>query len=431
MTINLYINKFVSDNPERQAEYDRCLDLNRSNRFIGAIHFVLPEDGGTGRPTFNDFFRMISMTSGPNDINIVSNSDIYFDETLEQAKTLSSRCALAILRWDLDENGSPKISIHRGDCQDVWIFRGIPKGINGDFQIGIPGCDNRIAHEIKAAGYTVYNPAKLIRTIHVHSQRTGRTYSGKVSIPRPYLHIEPSESMGWSDSSSVSATKFLWNQGVGDHIICNGMARELVERHGEIAVYANHPVASFVKRMYRDDQRISVIPFNAGKDRVPDDVKKYSTYLGGLSYGCSGTNFSQCFYNAAGVDTGSRWSRFYVERDFTRERKLIDHHGLGDYIFVHQDLQRGMHIDLVKGKAANLRIVYSNQPNLSDDIFDYMSLLENAKEIHTICSSFLCLVDTAPLCRHGRLVFHRYAKHHGSSIEWDHPELRKPWEVVR
>ena len=224
--------------------------------------------------------------------------------------------------------------------------------------------------------------------------------------------------------------KILWNQGVGDHIICNGLARVLVEQYGEIALYANHPVLPMLKRMYRDEPRISFIPFTERVDKISDDALKYSTYLGGLCYGISGRHFSECFYDAANVDSSFRWSRFYVERDLDSERALFEKYGQGDYIFVHQDLARRMPVDISRASSTKDRRVYSNQPNLSSDIFDYLTLIENAKEVHTMCSAFLCMIDTVPFNPKGKLFFHRYAKHHGKSVDWDHPELIKNWEII-
>ena len=88
-------------------------------------------------------------------------------------------------RWD----GNGPVPFGNGS-QDSWIFRGkvtIPKYC--DFFLGIPGCDNRIAWELKEVGYLMSNPTLSIRNFHIH-ESDFRTYSeATVKIPRPYLFI--------------------------------------------------------------------------------------------------------------------------------------------------------------------------------------------------------------------------------------------------
>lgn len=195
MKVNLFINPCESDDPKRQEEYDSCEDSNGKNPNIDAIHYVFPPDEGPGRPTFNDFFRRIDWISDEDDVNIVANSDIVFDDTAALLRRLAPGFVLALLRWDF-VNGTPKILIDRPECQDVWVFRGIPKGIDGSFQIGTPGCDNRIAYEISKAGYQVVNPARIVRTLHVHNTQV-RNWTGMPAVPKPYLNVPITDSREW------------------------------------------------------------------------------------------------------------------------------------------------------------------------------------------------------------------------------------------
>lgn len=59
-----------------------------------------------------------------------------------------------------------------------------------DFQLGKPGCDNRIAYLFKDAGLLPINPCKKIKSYHYHSSGF-RTYTQKERIPRPYLLVPP------------------------------------------------------------------------------------------------------------------------------------------------------------------------------------------------------------------------------------------------
>lgn len=195
MKVNLFINPCKSGDPKRQEEYDSCEDSNLKNPNIDAVHYVFPKGEGPERPTFNDFFRRIDWISDEDDVNIVANADIRFDDTASLLRRLVPGYVLALLRWDF-VCGSPKILIDRPECQDTWVFRGIPKNIEGDFQIGTPGCDNRIAHEIAKAGYHVVNPARLVKTFHVHETQV-RNWIGMPAVPKPYLNVPTTDSIEW------------------------------------------------------------------------------------------------------------------------------------------------------------------------------------------------------------------------------------------
>lgn len=197
--ISLFVNYFISDNVERQEEYDYCIKMNQSNPFIDRIVFVFPKDLGNNRPTFDDYLDKIRDVSNEEDINIISNMDIFFDHTLSLALNIDKDTVYAISRWEIERDGSKSMFYNVGGSQDSWIFRGIPrKDLRGDIRIGVGGCDNRFAHYlINEAKYRVINPGKFIHANHVHKS-SYRTYVKSDTIGRP-----------WSDVPVVSDVKEL------------------------------------------------------------------------------------------------------------------------------------------------------------------------------------------------------------------------------
>lgn len=190
--IRLFINKYIDKNPERQKELDYCFEKNESNGLLGEIHQTYE------RLSYNDFFRWINTIVGDEDISIIANSDIYFDETLIDIIKINHDECYALSRWDAKEDGSIELWDHR-DSQDVWIFKGKIKEVLGaDFSQGIPGCDNSIAYLLNAVGYKVLNPSKTIRAIHVHNSGI-RNYEQHdvdkqiATVPPPYHFIAPHE----------------------------------------------------------------------------------------------------------------------------------------------------------------------------------------------------------------------------------------------
>jgi hypothetical protein len=138
------------------------------------------------------------MREFPNDVNVLANSDIYFDETIELVKGIDIKTMYALTRWEERPEGIVPFeqghSINRAKAkhsQDVWVFLGAPRINYADFCLGQPGCDNRIAYLGRFSGYNVLNPSLSIRCIHRHKEE-GREYNmGKV--PGPYFWTDQTE----------------------------------------------------------------------------------------------------------------------------------------------------------------------------------------------------------------------------------------------
>lgn len=162
--------------PSRNEELWYCEKVNK--QWFDVVH--MPE----GRPTYKDLFSLCQADY----INVVANSDIYFDETLELCRNMRPEECYALSRYDRGEQRATSWS------QDAWIFRGevsealLEREI--DFNLGLPGCDHRIAYEISKAGYKIKNPCLSIKAHHKHESQF-RTYTDKNAIKPPYMQGIP------------------------------------------------------------------------------------------------------------------------------------------------------------------------------------------------------------------------------------------------
>ena len=192
MKINLFTSYYKDKSVDRQNELDFCIAQNE----MCFTKVILLEDVDGRRPTFNDFFNL--MEKYPNDINIVSNTDIFFKkEDLDKivAYLKDSNTCLALTRWEYS-HVEPASLLDRPDSQDCWIFYGRTDfRLKEDFSMGIAGCDNRIAYELQQFGLNVLNPSRSIKSYHYHLTQV-RNYidaEGNVTqrIPPPYSLIPP------------------------------------------------------------------------------------------------------------------------------------------------------------------------------------------------------------------------------------------------
>ena len=218
MKINLSIDYYNDSHPERQREIDYCLVKNIENEHIDHIYMFLqsgcvpPEISKVDkvtilnhpeRMTYADFFKHTQRF--PDDINILANTDIYFDATVRHALTIKKEEAWAISRYNLDSNmnsflqGSvmgeyPTNAAHVS--QDVWVFKGAVNPIVGsEMHMGTGGCDKRIAYLLVTAGYQVTNPCGRLKAYHYHLTNIRYWTTGGM---QPYPHFFPYPDVSWA-----------------------------------------------------------------------------------------------------------------------------------------------------------------------------------------------------------------------------------------
>ena len=156
--INLFTTYYNEENNFRKQELLSCMQKNILNKTISKITIFnegeslaylaptkIKEVFIEKRPTYRDFINYINANSNPDDINIIANTDIFFDKNLEVLKyiNLNNTC-LALSRWDTTDTIRPKL-YNRNDSQDAWVFKGfIKQCLKADFPLGVPRCDNRL-----------------------------------------------------------------------------------------------------------------------------------------------------------------------------------------------------------------------------------------------------------------------------------------------
>lgn len=197
----LLIEYFRHPNDNRHKEYINCLEENIRNSHITKIDVVISDNSifpfddekvtitkRENRPTYKDFFEICN-TKYVGEICIISNSDIIFtDLSMVTHESMENRF-VCLSRWDIQRDGSIKL-FDRQDSQDVWIFKSpIVFKEDPNFNLGKPGCDNRISYMAKESGFIVNNPAKQIITKHLHLTNL-RNYTGKDTIRGNYLMVK-------------------------------------------------------------------------------------------------------------------------------------------------------------------------------------------------------------------------------------------------
>jgi len=215
--IALIVGMYIDRDESRMVEFAEALSRNLTNPSISAVHFLIEEP----RDRYTDYIASSSCAASrklreliknpklevvplwrrvkyedcfshankrlEGRIVIVSNADIFFDDTVNLVRTLDMVGTFVCLsRTEADDVPHPNMS----GSQDSWIFLSPIRPFPSNWNLGVPGCDNKIAYEASAAGMVVVNPCLSVRGNHLHASQK-RNYTSSDCVPGPYRLAHP------------------------------------------------------------------------------------------------------------------------------------------------------------------------------------------------------------------------------------------------
>ena len=217
---------------------------------------------------------------------------------------------------------------------------------------------------------------------------------------------------------------FAHNIGLGDHIICNAIVRHLYPSFELLVLPVKVGNASTVCWMFGDLPNIRTLTVEKGND--PGLVADAFERAGANAIRVGGSSnpqwrnemqmrFDAAFYEQAGVPFEQRWTAFGAPRDCDAEADLFRAVApIDPYIFVHDDASRGYAIDEARLPRNIARV--RPRPGLTDILFHYRKVIEEAAEVHCISSSFAQYLECMPSGRPQYL--HRYPRVDGTWSTW-------------
>lgn len=220
------------------------------------------------------------------------------------------------------------------------------------------------------------------------------------------------------------------HMGLGDHFVCNGAVRSIIEQRGRKHQYFlfvkphNH---STVLQMYKDLDCLHLLTgddFYARNFITTNNLSMNSVVLiGHIDWAYKDKSFEENFYIQNSIPFQNKWLSFGCPRNTGGEQRVYDHYNIqGDYIFVHDDSRFSVDSSRL---PKDVRIIRPTQ-GLTDSIIDYALVIERAKEVHCIESSFGFMVDLMNLNKN--FTVHRYAR--GIS-ELEMPMYKNAKEILK
>ena len=151
-----------------------------------------------------------------------------------------------------------------------------------------------------------------------------------------------------------------------------------------------------------------------GFENLPKIINKYNC------------GWDESFYIQCDIDFKERWSSFEINRNLESEDILFNmlNPNNEEYCLVHSS--GSDNVDRINYNAigVDLKIIKITK-NYTNNIFDYLKLIERSSQIHCIDSSFLHLVDSVKT--NGLLCYHKQNKIRNS---FEKHTQKKNWIVL-
>ena len=197
--------------------------------------------------------------------------------------------------------------------------------------------------------------------------------------------------------------------GFGDHIICNGIVRNLADKHKDVTVLCLRQKKNLLEFMYRDNKKIIIQEIETEKEAL-DMKSSLGERLKIIGHNCSGRNyksFDRWFYAMAGIEYQNRFKEFYIQRDQGEEQRLFEKYvgSEKEYAFLHDDPSRGFVID--RSRIRNDIKIIEN--NVNNNFFNYRKIFENATELHLMQSGIYDFTNNIPL-KKPKIFVHKYVR---------------------
>jgi len=188
--IILFTPYYKAKHSERQEELIYCLKKNTQCDEIEKIILVIDDEHipeidspkieivkVSARPTYLDWVELTEQKC-QNQISILANTDIYFDESIARIREIFAADPQAFVALSRYEKEAGNQTLHKNPhwSQDVWAFSGnfkFTKSFKNSLRVslGVPRCDNKIAYLFAIHGAPVYNPCHHIKTVHVQESQ--------------------------------------------------------------------------------------------------------------------------------------------------------------------------------------------------------------------------------------------------------------------
>ena len=244
--IHLVTQFYLPKKPERLAEVQEALRRNVVNPHITSItllnerFYTETELGVSSAKILQTLvpqrvkFNELLLPRNAAGYTVVTNADIFMDETVANLRFSDihlKKKMFALLRYEFTTPNLKECTLFgpRWDSADTWIVHSnhpLPLHLF-NFELGRPGCDNKLNYLFRFLGFEVYNDPMFLRTYHCHKEE-GRAYT-LAAVPPPYMYSVPAgvQRCSGNEVSSIAQTLATYDMQIGNHMMFDYISNQL------------------------------------------------------------------------------------------------------------------------------------------------------------------------------------------------------------
>lgn len=185
---------------------------------------------------------------------------------------------------------------------------------------------------------------------------------------------------------------FLHYNGLGDYLICNGLVNTLANLVNKIHLPIPECYSDTLNFLYKENPKIKL--FYADVKLNDAQLNKYANENNlkiiskCYNYGFNRISFQEDLYKSMNIPYSARYEKFHYPLN-PQSYDFFLKQNLKDYIFVHNEFAWTKQNLKIK---TNYPIFYPDI-KLTTNLFDYIDVIKNAKEIHCVDSCFYHLIE--------------------------------------
>lgn len=233
--------------------------------------------------------------------------------------------------------------------------------------------------------------------------------------------------------------------GLGDHFITNGMVHTFAERYDKVYLVHLSMFSETMNCLYNDYSNITPVAFpdldinlyqrdkvvalaketNSELISIGDPYLSYPRRLvldrdGNPTFINTAINFDRQFYELAGLHFSTRYTNCKLPQKTNRSNELLmDLTGGKKFKLVHNTSSQtttGYPIEINFESTNEEHLLIEVKPGITNNVLDFVDLVYNAEEIHTVGSFFHSMVDCITQKTAAKLVFHNIMMKHETQV---------------
>lgn len=175
--------------------------------------------------------------------------------------------------------------------------------------------------------------------------------------------------------------------GLGDHFICNAIVHHLHRKYGDVHCVTKRTNEPTVRALYRGTG-IGVFPVDDDFFSVPPGAERIKIGFDDIDM----SNFEESFYHIVGLDPSVRFTGCVIPRHEHREYAVRRYCKPIKFVLVIDTCSEGKFDLKVETDLPVVRMT-----PMTDNLLDWLMVIEDAYEIHTIDTSVFHLIRNMQL----------------------------------